>query len=349
VIVLGGVLGNVGAVPSASLSPPVYDAIFRVVAPVSIFLLLLDVRLSALRRAGGPMLVAFILGAMGTTLGALAAVQLTNVHDVLGERAGPLSGMFTGTYVGGSANFNAIALHFGVVRDGVVFAGATAVDAILGTIFIIVILALPSIIRRLGFSKRAEEEVERASVSIPPTSESEVPATVSSSASILALSLLALFASERLAEVLSSTGVEVPSILILTTLALLVAQSARVQALGGARMLGQLAVYLFLTVIGVHCELASVAKLGEIGPTLMMFVTIVLIVHTLVLVGGGLLLRLEPEVIAMGSNANVMGASTAPAVAESVGRHDLILPGILAGSLGTAVGTYLGFAVAAVV
>jgi uncharacterized membrane protein len=51
----------------------------------------------------------------------------------------------------------------------------------------------------------------------------------------------------------------------------------------------------------------------------------------------------------MGSNANVMGATTAPAVAASLGPHDLILPGILIGSLGTALGTYLGFLVAAFV
>lgn len=347
VIVLGAVLANFGVVPSASTSSPLYESIFRIVAPISIFLLLLDVRLAALRRAGWPMLAAFLLGALGTALGAVLAVQLTNVHELLGDRAGALSGMYTGTYIGGSTNFNAIALHYGIVNDGAIFAGATAVDAILGTGFILVILAMPAAIYRVGLVTRPEVKAAAAAPSFSPAEEA--PVTVTSLSIILALALANLFAALRLEEVFGSMGAGVPSILILTTLALVVAQVSWVQTMGGARMLGQLAVYLFLAVIGVHCELASVEKLGELGPTLIAFVTIVLVVHTVVLVGGGLLLRLEPEIIAMGSNANVMGAATAPAVAESIGRHDLILPGILAGSLGTALGTYLGFAVAAVV
>lgn len=349
VIVLGAIIGNLGVVPSASSTPALYDGIFRIVAPVSIFLLLLDVRLAALRRAGWPMLVAFLLGAMGTALGAFAAVHLTNVRELLGDRAGALSGMFTGTYIGGSTNFNAIALHYDIVKDGAIFAGATAVDAILGTAFIVVILAMPSAMYRLGLAKRSGE---RVSIAPPPDATggpSQASLTVSGLAMILVLALGGLYASSRLAEIIQLKGVEVPEILILTTLALSVAQLRWVQSLGGARELGQFAVYLFLAVIGVHCELASVEKLGALGPTLISFVAIVLVVHAVVLVGGGLLLRLEPEIITMGSNANVMGATTAPAVAESIGRHDLILPGILAGSLGTALGTYLGFLVAAIV
>ena len=40
--------------------------------------------------------------------------------------------------------------------------------------------------------------------------------------------------------------------------------------------------------------------------------------------------------------------TSALALAKSLGRGDLVLPGILAGSLGTALGTFAGFAVARV-
>jgi uncharacterized membrane protein len=36
-------------------------------------------------------------------------------------------------------------------------------------------------------------------------------------------------------------------------------------------------------------------------------------------------------------------------VAEGIGRDDLVLPSVLAGVLGAAIGTYAGFAVAAAV
>jgi uncharacterized membrane protein len=59
--------------------------------------------------------------------------------------------------------------------------------------------------------------------------------------------------------------------------------------------------------------------------------------------GAGALLRIEPEVMAVASSANIGGATTAMPIARSLGRLDLLLPGILAGSLGNAVGTYAGF------
>jgi uncharacterized membrane protein len=49
---------------------------------------------------------------------------------------------------------------------------------------------------------------------------------------------------------------------------------------------------------------------------------------------------------AVASQANVGGATSALALAKSLGREDLLVPGILLGSLGTAVGTFLGFVAA---
>ena len=46
------------------------------------------------------------------------------------------------------------------------------------------------------------------------------------------------------------------------------------------------------------------------------------------------------------SNANIGGATSAGALAIAIGRGDLRLPGILAGSLGNAIGTYAGFVIA---
>jgi uncharacterized membrane protein len=52
--------------------------------------------------------------------------------------------------------------------------------------------------------------------------------------------------------------------------------------------------------------------------------------------------------IAIASQANVGGGTTAMALAESMGRKELIVPAILVGSLGGAIGTYLGFSVAGI-
>jgi uncharacterized membrane protein len=46
---------------------------------------------------------------------------------------------------------------------------------------------------------------------------------------------------------------------------------------------------------------------------------------------------------AIASQANVGGSTTALALARSFARDDLVLPGVLVGSVGTAIGTFVGF------
>jgi len=49
--------------------------------------------------------------------------------------------------------------------------------------------------------------------------------------------------------------------------------------------------------------------------------------------------------VAIASQANIGGGTSAIALAESFERKELILPAILVGTLGNALGTYLGFLV----
>ena len=47
--------------------------------------------------------------------------------------------------------------------------------------------------------------------------------------------------------------------------------------------------------------------------------------------------------VAIASQTNVGGGASAIALAETFKRNELILPSILMGTLGNAIGTYLGF------
>jgi len=108
-------------------------------------------------------------------------------------------------------------------------------------------------------------------------------------------------------------------------------------------MLGVFGSYLFLAVIGAPCDLEALAGLGRVGGLLMLVVALVLLIHGLVQFGLGRLLRLSPEILAIASSANVGGALTIMPIATGLRRMDLVLPGILVGSLGTAIGTHAGF------
>lgn len=357
VILLGALLANLRIIPPAAQGGPVYDPIFAVVIPGAIFLVLLEVNVAALRRAGASMLVAFLLGAAGTAIGVLVAASVTPLRAMLGAAdAAALAGMYTGTYVGGSANFNAVAIGLGVARDGGLYTAATVVDNVMTDIWILVTLAMPVLLTRTGWFARArapanehapkdiaEDTAGRRGAAavprpLPPTLAIGVP---------LALAAVALVTSDALSSALGATGLAIPAILIVTTLALILAQLPGIARLTQAAPIGLWGMYLFLAVVGANADLAALAAAGTLAPVLFAYVGIVFAVHAAVLLGGGLLLRIEPVVLAIASSANIGGSATAFVLAEAEDRHDLVLPALLIGSLGTALGTYIGFAVAA--
>lgn len=342
VILLGAIVANAGLIPSASDSSSVYEGIFKYVAPASIFYLLLGVNLRELKKAGLPMLVAFLLGSLGTMIGVVLSLNLIDYEAVFGVNAAAIAGMMTGTYTGGSANFNAIALHYEVFREGAVYTGVVVADNIITAIWMIITLSLPVLMQRLrphkqvSSGKNHDHEVDREVESLGPKSLSLM----------LLLGAATLLVSNEIANVLEGWGINFPSILILTTVALVLAQFRTIHSISGAKLLGMFSVYLFLAVVGAFCEIGALMDVGAHAVDIFLFTTMIVLIHGLFLIGCSLLFKLDWSIIAIASQANIGGASTALALAKSVKRNDLILPAILAGSLGSGLGTYLGFLVA---
>lgn len=344
VIVITAVEANLGLIPTVAPDAmhPIYDGVFGYVAPLSIFWLLLRVDLRQVARAGVQMLVLFLIGSAGVMAGAFAGMRLFGGSDVFGEHTGALGGMFTGTYVGGSINFNAVALHYRVVENGVLYAGANAVDAALTTVWMVVTVLVPRLLARGWPPLRALARPSAAALEEGAHEHDREQVSPTDLALVVALGLAAVAVSNALA---ARSGA--PSVLILTTLALVAAQVPAVQRLRGYRSLGLFAVYVFLAVIGALCDLSAVAGLGSLAARLSGLVLTIFAVHGTLLFAAARLLRLDPAAAAVASQAGVGGGTTALALARSLERPDLAAPGILVGSLGTALGTYLGFWVAA--
>jgi len=120
-----------------------------------------------------------------------------------------------------------------------------------------------------------------------------------------------------------------------------------VARLRGAKAVGMFAVYVFLATIGALCDVAALSTLGEVGGRIAVLAGTTVAVHGLVTFGVAKLLRLDAVLAAVASQANIGGGTTALALARSLGRPDLVLPAVLVGSVGTALGTFVGFFVAA--
>ena len=336
VILLGAIASNAELIPGATDSISLYDGIFTYIAPLGIFYLLLGVNLGKLKDAGLPMLIIFLLGSVATLIGVIGSGFLWNSSESLGDEFRVIAGMFTGTYTGGSVNFNAVALSYSFQDNPLLFAGAVAIDNVVTAIWMMVTLIVPTIRR-----KSKKDKVG----SIDPGLKLKT-LSLTSFMLLIFMGVGTLWLSGFLSDTSANLfGFRVPDILILTSIALGLAQLPIVQKLRGSEILGLYTIYLFLVVIGAYCEFGALGALADIGVALAVFTFTAVAIHGLLIYGIGLLITRDLVIISVASQANIGGGTTAMAIAETHGRNELILPAILVGSLGNAIGTYMGFMV----
>lgn len=99
---------------------------------------------------------------------------------------------------------------------------------------------------------------------------------------------------------------------------------------------------MFFAVTGASGHISAVLRFG---PGVFMHTSVQVIVHFIVAVGLGRLLKLPFKEIALASNANVGGPTTAAAMATSKRWNALILPALLTGVFGYAIATAVGVAI----
>jgi len=339
VIVITAIVANFGVIPTATAGHPVYDSIFVYLAPMGIFIALLEVDLKSLKKAGLPILIMFIIGGIGTMIGVLVSWFVVRPAAEIGPLANALAGMFTGTYIGGSINFNAVALHYQVNAHPDLYAASTVVDNLIGTPWIIICLILPKYLQSL-FPRKKLLADSGNNGKIKKSESISIPGL----AAILGMAFLAMTFSKWVISIFP----DIPEIIILTTLALIVAQFPAIKKLEGAHTIGFFIILIFLATIGTLCDISTLSGLGGLAGTLILFVSLLMLIHGLFIFGVGALLKIDWDIIAVASQANVGGNTTAIAAAESLDRPDLLIPGVLVGSLGNALGTYAGFFIAAI-
>ena len=151
------------------------------------------------------------------------------------------------------------------------------------------------------------------------------------------------FGTMAVAEMLTTVWPAVPRVLWITTVALVLAQAPMVRRLSGGVVLGNFIILLFLASNGAK---SVVSLIVEVGPPLFFFAAGTVAIHGLIIFGVGLALKIDVDVLSIASQATVGGPTTAMALAGSRRRSDLILPGVIAGLLGYALGNYAGIGMA---
>lgn len=348
-IIFGAILSNTGLVPAAS---PVYDVVLGPVTSVSIAWLLLSVNLRDLKKAGPRMTGAFAVAVVGTMLGAFVAAIL--YQERFADDTWRIAGALTGTYSGGSVNFVSVGRELGLT--GALFAGLNAADAVMTGLWLGACLMLPMWLGR--FYPSARPEAEDDAETTPADRADHHPYFIKEGlsatgiANLFAAGLILVFASQWLGESFPAWLNEtipaipaipqIPAIVWLTTLALILGHSRFYREAPGAMQLGSIGLHFFFVLIGIMSRFSEIAAVGS---DVFFFTLVVVAIHGVFVFGMGRLLRLDIGTVAVASQAAVGGPSSALAVAISREWRHLVLPGVVMGLCGYAVGTYLGLGV----
>jgi uncharacterized membrane protein len=332
------VLSNIGVIPGVS---PVYDFLMGPGVLVGIVLVLLSVNLTTVRDAGGPMLLAFAIAAVASSVGAV--IMATVLHASIGPETWKLSGQFTATYIGGGMNFAAVGKELGTRSD--LFAAGIAADVMVTALWLLACLTIPEF-----FSQRTVSSASRpaAAEDSPGGTRPGLEILLGSSGRPMTLMDFAglavvTFGTMLAAELLTAAWPVVPRVLWISTVALILAQVPLIRKLSGGVVVGNFLMLLFLASNGAK---SVVSLIVEVGPAIFLFAAGTVAIHGLIIFGIGLALKMDADLVSIASQATIGGPSTALALAGSRRRPDLILPGVIAGLLGYALGNYAGIGVA---
>ncbi|MXZ60614.1 MAG: DUF819 family protein [Acidobacteria bacterium] len=326
-LVFGMILSNSGLLPGDAEA---YYQLGNIWVNAAIVLVLLNVDLRTVLDAGKTMLGAFGLGALGTMLGTTLSFLL--LADAVGPEAWKLTGQFTGTYIGGGANFYALASAFGT--DPNIMSGAVAADVIVTGCWLATCLVIPALLR-------GGKTLDPIRGEGPMTLEQRLKESGESLRMLDFFGLSAITLGAMVAARLLAAAVPwIPAVLWLTTIALILGHTPPVRKLRGAPVLGNSLLYLFLAGNGAQ---SLVSEMLAYGPSLFLFALVTVATHGIVIFGLGLLLKFDAGTLVVASQANIGGAASAVAISTARGYGDKLLPGIAVALAGYAVGNYLGF------
>lgn len=341
IIFISAIFSNVGLIPTdASL----YGSIIDFTVPFAVCVILLTVSLKEILKAGRAMLSAFVLASIGTVLGVVVATLSLEsfLSDILVGEGWKLAGPYTGTFIGGSLNF--FALWTGLeIGNPDLLAAANAVDNLSLFPLYALWIAVPSVLvgKWVVSKKWAVNKSEFESVSEEVEKPTLDPLHVAT-LFFIAIGVMAVSTWIKV-EFVDSFFPTMPSILIVTTLALILAQFGPIRRLKGAWEIGDLAFFLFFSAVGA---LINFYQAIVLSPILFLYVMIIMVIHFAFLFGVGSLLKMDVGVLTIASVATKGGPAVVLPVAKMKGWRHLVLSGIIIAMLGYAVGNYIGYAVA---
>lgn len=322
--------------------------------PTALVLLCVAIDFGAILRLGPKALIMFFVGTVGVMTGALVAfLAMTVLHPetVAGDT---WRGMTTvaGSWIGGGANQAAMKEVYEV--DSTLFGQFVAVDVIVANVWMAVLLFLAArseaFDRWTGADTSAIEDLKQR-IAAYQAQHSRIP-SLTDLVIVVGVGLAATGLSHAVADAMVPWIQSLPAewrlqdysldkkffwiTLAATTIGLALSFTrARNLEGAGASKVGSLMLYVLVATIGMQMDLGALLE----RPWLFVLGLIWIAFHGGLMLLTAKLIRAPLFFMAVGSQANIGGAASAPVVASAF--HPALAPvGVLLAVLGYAVGTY---------
>ena len=333
-----------------------YFVASRYLLPTSLVLLTISIDLPKIKKLGPKAIIMFLTGTAGIILGGPLAILIVSAFapDVVGG-VGPDAvwrGLTTvaGSWIGGGANQAAMKEIFNV--SDTLFSSMIAVDVIVANIWMAFLLYGAGINERIDAKFQADnsaitelkEKIEayRAQIlRIPDLTDTLKVMTVG-----FGVTAIAHLGADNIAPWISESAPWLAKfsltskffwlIVLATTFALgLSFTKARELEGVGASRYGSLFLYILVATIGMKMNIMAIFE----NPGLFVVGLIWIAFHAILLIVVAKIIRAPFFFLAVGSQANIGGAASAPIVASAF--HPSLAPvGVLLAVLGYAIGTY---------
>lgn len=314
-------------------------------------LILFSADLLALKKLAKPMLLSYGMNVIASIVVAAAAFYLFRAAVPAAES---ISGMLVGVYVGGTPNMIAVGNAMNSPAEQIML--VQTADMIAGGIYFFLLLSvLPRLLKRflpayqsVGIPTQTDEAVRYAKAFSGEKQKIKPLRAFFERMALVLLALLCFLVAAGICLLLPSrygnTGLaklsEYTAVIMLTVTTLGIALSfvPKIRNAHGSYSSGQYFLLMFSVVMGLSFDLSA------IGSALTLLVMVLLVQFGTVLLH--LLLaklgKTDRDTMLITSTAGIFGPPFIIPVANALNNDEIILPGILCGILGLAIGNYLG-------
>tara|TARA_Y100000590_G_scaffold142540_1_gene163624 strand:+ start:806 stop:2050 length:1245 start_codon:yes stop_codon:yes gene_type:complete len=337
-------------------SSNLYFVASRYLLPTSLVLLTISIDLHEIKKLGSKALIMFFTGTLGIIIGGPLAIIIVSAvsPDIIGG-SGPDSvwrGLSTvaGSWIGGGANQAAMKEVF-QVNDSI-FSAMVAVDVIGANVWMAFLLYGTGINNKIDSWFQADatsinelkdkiEAYQAQILRIPNTSDTVKVLSVG-----FGITAFAHFGADIIAPTILQNAPWLSRfsltssffwLIVLSTIisvALSFTKARELEGVGASRI-GSVFIYILVATIGMKMNVMAVFD----NPGLFIIGLIWMAIHAFILIAVAKIIKAPFFFLAVGSQANVGGAASAPVVASAF--HPSLAPvGVLLAVLGYAIGTY---------